>query len=195
MKVLKSRKAAILITVVIAILATLLGVYRTSNKYTRDIEAMFYDGVYLKSEGYTQPGIESHLNNAANAALGLATLMETYPELEFQVEKLKSARRGLLAAETISEKNIAFLEMRERYIDLDNASLNEGLNLGISERDIIAVSQYDSTFFGALNALSASGYNDEVMEYLNSRSFLTRLLVVFTPAREPEYFITPGITR
>ena len=185
MRLLVNRKFAVLITVAVAVLATLFGVYRTSARYTRKIEALFYDGVYLRDEGYTQPGIEAHLENSANAALGFAAFMDKYPEFAPQAEELIFARRELLAAKGIGEKSAAYLEMSRLFYAL----FFKQLDAYLPGRDVDAARRYYDTFYGAATAIFNSGYNDEVREYLDGRSFLMRFAGAFAPVREPEYFI------
>jgi len=184
MKLLKDRKIAIILTVLIAVLATMLGVYKTSASNTRDIEAMFYDGVYIEDGSYTQPGINTHIGNVADAALGLATLL-SYPEFKTEAEALLSARRDYNASRRISDKNAAYKEMGDLITRLCNAAQNAGL----TERDMIAVAQYYSTYTGAAAAIKNSQYNTEVWKYLDKRSALMRTIGLFVPTREPEYFI------
>ena len=177
-----------MITVAVAVAGTLSGVAGTANRMTRDVEAMFYDGVYLKDEGYTQPGINAHLNEAANAALGLATIMRSYPELADKAEALITARRELIAAEKISEKRSASMEMWAGFYELTEAAGNVSSKTGISDSDMAAAFKYSDTFRGAYNAISRSAYNYRVAEYLNGRSVLTRFIGAFISAREPDYF-------
>jgi len=184
MKLLKNRKFVILITVVIVILATMFGVYRTSARYTREIENMFYDGVFLKSEGYVEQSINTHLENCANASLGLATIMENYPELASGAKDLLSSRRDLFAAGSIKEKSVAFSEMRELFIEL----LENSMLVELSMRDMEAASQYLSTFNGAFIAIASSSYNDRAIEYLDGRSALMRIIGLLVPVKEPELF-------
>ena len=186
MKLLKKRKFAILLTIIVAIIATMIGVYSTSVRYTRDVEAMFYSGVEHKGEGYTQPGISSHLDNCVNAALNLATVLEKYPELAGKSEDLLSARRDLLAAVKISDKSSAYINMRTAFNDL----LNAAVSVDLTERDMTATAQHFLLFNGAANAMSNSRYNEEVVGYLNGRSALMRFIGTFVPTREPEFFST-----
>lgn len=195
MELLRNRKIAILITVVAAILATLLGISGTANRDSRDVEAMFYNGVYLKDEGYTQPGIDSHLNNAANAALGLATILEKYPELESQAGELIRARWDLIASAGIGEKSAANLEMCDRFYNLLDATVNTWLSVPITDRDSDALAHYSETFRSASNTISSSRYNDEVAAYLGSRSFIVRVIGIIVPIKEPDYFTAPPIVR
>lgn len=174
-----------MLTIVVAILATLLGVYKTSVRDTREIEAMFNDGVYLADAGYKQPGIASHLNNCADAALGLATITEKYPELADISGELILARRELLSATDIRDKGYAYTIMTLYYYDLSMAALNANL----SERDMNAVEQYTTAYSGAQSAAIASGYNDEVARYLDGRSALVRFISAFVPAKAPDSFV------
>lgn len=185
MKLLKKRSFAILLTIVVAILATLLGVYKTSVRDTREIEAMFNDGVYLADAGYTQPGIATHINNCADAALGLATITEKYPELAGISGELILARRELLSATSIRDKGHAYSIMTLCYYDLYSTA---ALNANLSERDINAAEQYSSTYAGARSAVAASGYNGEVMRYLDGRSALVRFISAFVPIKAPDSF-------
>ena len=185
-KLLSDRKVAILITVVIAILATMLGVYRTSVRYTRNIEALFYDGVYLEDEGYREQSINAHLDNSAGIVLRLATLLESYPELTEKTEDLLSARRELIAAKDIKGKSLSYDKMRLLFVELTSAATR----VDLSDRDREAISQDVAVFNGASIAMIRSSYNDKVTEYFTGRSALARMLGAFTPNREPSFFLT-----
>jgi len=189
MKLLKDRKFAILITVIIAVLATLFGVYRTSVRNTRDIEVMFNSGVYLKDEGYTQAGISSHLNNCVNAALGLATIMENYPEYADRSRALELARGELIAAKSIADKSHAYAKMWTRFTELSTAVTSAPSYSSMPSRDSAAVNEYTKTLNSANWAIVNSRYNNEVFEYLDSRSSLMRAISLITPTQTPDYFI------
>ena len=184
MKLLGKRSIAILITVVVVIASTLLGVYNTSGRYARQIEKMFYDGVFLSDQGFTQPGINTHLENGANAALGLATLLEKHPELSKSTETLLSARRELMSADGVAQKEQAANKMRDGFIDLLDAARDADL----SERDKDAATQFYSVFNGALIAISNSRYNDVVGDHLNSQCALMHLAGNFVSAKQPHSF-------
>jgi len=181
MKVLGNRGVAVIITVVVLIFATLFGVYRSAGRVTREVEAMFYDGVYLREQGFTQPGINSHLVNCANAALSLATLMEGYPELSGRVEELLSARREFMAAESIMLKGSATREMRDSFIRL----LEAARGVDLSDRDKEAAAQLYATFNGALIAAFNSRYNEVAVERISSQSAILRYLGYSVGAKQP----------
>jgi len=184
MKLLGRRSIAILITVVVVIAATLFGVYNTSGRYTREVEALFYDGVYLKDQGFIQPGINSHLENCANAALGLATLMEGYPELAGYAESLLTARRELMSAGSVSAKERATREMTDGFTRL----LEAAGNVDLTGREKDAATQFDSTFNGALIAISNSRYNDAVSAHINNQNAVLRLIGYLLSADQPAFF-------
>jgi len=187
LKFLKNRKIAVLIAVVVAIIATLSGVYKTSGRDTRDIEAMFYSGVYLKDDGYTQASIDSHLRNSADAALGLATITEKHPELADKAKALISARRELIAAESISGKSAAYSGLVHCFDELFRAA--RSVDLADRESD---AAEYSSTFSSAGKAILGSGYNNMVMEYLDGRSPFIRIIGIFIPVRSPDTFELPS---
>ena len=189
MKLLKKRKFAILITVVVAIAATLFGAYRTAERQTREIEAMFYDGVYLKDQGYTQPGINSHLTNMANAALGLAVTLEKYHELEEYTDEILSCRRALIDSASISDMALACVGVYGSSLYLRN-KLDETETI-VTEKDNDAVVYYTATIYGAYISAFNGRYNDKVEEYLESRSAIVSLIGQVLPLKEPELFYYP----
>jgi len=184
MKLLKDRKFAILITVVVAVLATLFGVYRTSSRGAGRVEAMFFDGVFLQERGFTEPGIESHLENSADSVLSLTSVFGNYPELADKNEALVEARRNLLGASGVAGKSDAFFEMWKMYDSL----LDAAESVSLSERDSAAVSQLSESFRGALIAIRNSAYNDKVIEYRDGRSIFTVLIGGLVAAKIPSSF-------
>ena len=182
----KTRKFAIILTVAVAVIATLLGVRATANRYTREIEAMFFSGVYLNDDGYTQPSIDSHLGNCVNAALGLATIMENYPELKEESQALILAQRNLTSAKNVRDKSSANRVMRDSFLTL----IDKAGSVDLTDRDINAAALHYTTFKGALNAILNSAYNDKVTDYYDGQSAIMRILVPFTFASQPASFIT-----
>ena len=180
----QDRKLAILITILVTVLATSLGVYKTSAIYTKKVEAGFYDGVAPKGEGFTQPGINYYLNNCANEALNLATVMAGYPELSEKSEALLSARRELLTDGSIAYKQAAFRLMDSCFGGLADAAKGAAL----SDVDAKALSDYVSNYRGAVTVISSSAYNGTVTEYLDGRSPLMQSFSGLIPMKEPAYF-------
>jgi len=186
-KIIKNRKFAVTLAIASAIVATLLCVVRTAAGHKRDIEAMFYGGVYLESGGYTEPGIIEHLNNGANAALGLSVITEKYPELSAKSADARSARQEVLSAPGISQKAAAWRDMSELFLELsDGLGSLSRRGLEVSERDLSAAEDYYLTIAGASQSISGSHYNDKVDEYYSRQSAIARAICVMLRAAEPE---------
>ena len=181
---LKNRKIAVLIAFVIAVLATLFGVHRSLSFLSGDIERMFYDGVYLDDEGYTQPGIDSQVSRYAAATLDIASVLVLYPVLSDSAEEVMQLRRVLLDAQSIGDKSLAFWTM-SRYV---NSLIQAAAGVDLSERDMEVVSVHSRTISGAEGFIREAAYNQRVSERWSEQSALARLIGAFTPVREPEMF-------
>jgi len=181
---LKNRKTAILITAIVAILATLLGVRGSLNRLARDVEAMFVSGVYLEDEKFTQPGIYAHLENRAASALALATALESYPELKAETENLLTARRGLMNANTIKDRYAANESLQQAFTALEE----KAGKLSLSGRDKETLEMHASDFSGARTAIMDSRYNAAAASYLDGVSILARILRPFVFVKPPQAF-------
>ena len=182
MKLLKNRKFAVLIAIIVMVLATLIGVRGSLIRLVRDVEAMFYDGVYLEEGGYKQPGINSHLENRARAALDLATVMKNNPGLNAEVEVLLSVRQELISAESITEKLAANKRLQTAFSALaDKAQRNE-----LSEREIDALNHHTPTFNGAQTAIENSQYSQKAAAYMDDASFIAKILRPFLFVKPPQ---------
>jgi hypothetical protein len=179
-----NRRIAILLTVVVAVVATLFGVHRSLTRASRDIERMFYDGIYLKDDGYLRPGINAQLGNMAESALNVATLLQRYPKLEAKSESLLSARRELLRAHSIDGKSSACTKMGEALYDL----LISARDADLAEGDAAAVARYFSDYKGAEIYINFAPYNDKVVEYKNGKNFIASALGAFMNVKDPGYF-------
>ena len=173
-----------LIAALAVIASTLFGIYNSANQVTRQIEAMFYDGVYLADRGFTEPGINSHLENSADAVLGIVTVTEYFPELAQKTESLRSARRALLDAGSIAQKGSAALEMRAGFLELMAAADD----VGLTAHDWETLAHHSRTFTGAFTAISGSGYNEAAAERLAEQSAILRLISTFLSADTPDFF-------
>ena len=176
-----------MITVVVVIIATMLGVSISSIRYTKKIEALFFDGIYLKDEGYTQPGMYSHIRNCADAALGLATVMASRPEFAHETGALITTQQVLMDAFSLSNINSAYIRMTDSY----NILISAITGIELSEREITAIERYSSLLSGAQKAMVDSRYNSAVTEYMDGRSALMRVIGLFVPTKTPHFFDFP----
>jgi len=183
MTLLKNRKIAIIITVVVVLLAILFGVTRSLNRLATDIESMFYYGVFLEDQGFTQPALNSHLENLAQATLDSVSIFANHPELSNVAEDLRMARRELIDASNIMDKNEAFHNLDRAFLNFWDASLIE-----LSDRDLEARNQFIDTFNGATTAIQNSAYNDVAVSKWNNVSGFAQLLRPFLPVDPPQTF-------
>lgn len=184
MKLLKNRKIAIVITVIVVLLATLFGVGRSLNRLAANTERMFYDGVYLEGQGFTQPAINTHLENIAQAALDCASVFANHSDLYNQSEALRIARREFLDADGISEKFAAYVGLYDAFTAFFSAVETAGL----SDRDREIAAQFSSTFSGAVTAISNSEYNDRARNFMDGVSGFAQLLRPFAFVTPPQVF-------
>jgi len=184
MRLLKDRKIAILITVFVIVLATLFGVGRSLNRLARDVEAMFYDGIYLERDGFTQPGINSHLENITQAALDCSSMFANHAELSKESEGLMLARREMLEARSISEKYTAYVITQKAFSEF----ISKVNTVDLSDRDLVSVALYTDTFTGAMGAIESSSYNTRVRSYMDDASFITFFLKPFVFVNPPQAF-------
>ena len=173
-----------MITVVVVIAALTIGVYRSMTRLSRELETMFYDGVYLEKDKYTQPGIDSQIKKYSNAALGLATILNNYPVLTDRAEYALSLRQDLLNAVSIRDKSLAFRALSHHVSGLAQAIQNAGL----TPRDTEAVMQYFDTINGAETFIKNAAYDQIVSTRWNEQSSFARLICMLIPVKEPDLF-------
>ena len=190
MKIINNRRTALMITAAVIVVATLFGMHRSLSKEVRRIEKQFYDGVFLKTEGYTENSIESHLNNRLKAALGLVTVAANYSEVSEETAALRSARENLMNARGITEKYAANERLQKEY-DILASKLAE---LPLKKKDVADAAVYSSTFFGAQASIRNSGYNSLVSGFINGtlRAFPVNVLKNIAFVKAPEYFELEG---
>ena len=186
MKLLKNRKIAILITIIVVILATLFGISRSLNRLARDVEALFYDGIYLEETGQPQRSINHHLGNLEQTALDASFVFAGNPGLSNESEALRLARRDLLDARSISEKYVAYQSLHQAF----SVFFNKAETVDLSERDKDSLAQFRSTFTGATHAIQASEYNNRVRDFMGGSSIIAYLLKPFIFVTSPQAFGT-----
>lgn len=185
MSTLKKRSTAVLIAVVVIVIGTLFGVHRSVDGQTDKIEALFYSGVYITDEKYTQPSIDSQLKKRDTAALGLVTVANNYSGLKTLTNALQEARLALDNASTIPEKYTANEKMQAAYKSL-YASLTQQ-NLKANEKT--SSDSYASTLDGAQGVIEQSNYDGVVSDYIRTLdAFPVNILKNLAFVRYPGYF-------
>lgn len=186
MKMLRERKTAVLLTVAIAAVATLIGVYASLRRLTRDVEDMFYSGVYIEDQKYTEPSIYERLKDSAQAALNLATLLKNRPELADEAEALLSAQRWIHDAKSISALSEADAKMAAAFTDLLESAKKSELTV----REIEAIRIHQASFSGAHLSIADSAYNEKTEQYSRDVSLIAKLISIVLPVKPPQRFMS-----
>jgi len=184
MKFLKKRETAIIITIAIVLVATLYGVNRSVTRLASDIEDMFYDGVFFQDAGFTQPGLNSHLENSTTAALNVATMLLNYPELADKAESVLVVRRALIDEHTIAGRG----RLNQVFVNAFADLVNSAKDVNLAERDAEAVSRNLRLFMGAQANITDSRYHEKVAAFDSEISFIAQVFKIFLPVRSPEAF-------
>ena len=182
MKVLEDRKIAVFITVVIAVAATFFGVNKSLKNLYRDVEDLFYNGVYLVDQKYTEPAVYAHIEDCARNALGLATLLQDEPELARYAREVIEARRKLYDAKDIASISAEYSKMGISFDSL----VNTAQSVNLTEREIEAITQYNASYNGARGAVANSSFHEKTTQYSGSVSLIAKLVAVITPNKPPE---------
>ena len=182
MDFLKTRKTAIIITLITALLATVVAVQKTTTRLTRNIEAMFYNGVYLDSQGYLQPSIASQLNKIIDTTLNLTTLIRNNDNLSDASEALLQARKALIDASSIKNKEKALTQIDDALTVLNIAAQSSNLNEREREAFALHMQSYNGAKSFIINTLAPT-YNEKVDAYIAERSFIAALMSSVKPEK------------
>jgi len=180
MKLLKNRKFAVVITVIVVVLSTLLGVGRSLNRLAANTESMFYEGVYLEDRGFLQPPLNAHLENLTHLTLDIATTFANHPDLSNHADSIRYTRRSLSDATGIDEKFTAFAVLCSALHSFFYAAGD--IELDDTDSDTIAL--FSSAFTGMLIAIAENAYNsraDTFMDEVPGFSLLLSSVVSVTP--------------
>ena len=184
-KFFESHWGATLVTLLVIVASTLMNVNMKLGSKCQEVSDAFYNGVYVKSDGYTHKSISSQLDMRSSAANGIISIASGYEELEAETQALLVARTELIVANSISEKHAANKATQAAYDDLVAA-----MALVDTTEHSNALSTYMSNFTGAQKVIEASGYNEYVRQFTreNLDVFPTNYLVGIAGITPPELF-------
>lgn len=156
---LQKRSTAATIALIVILAATFLGMVRSANAAAAKVEKLFFTGVYLKTDKYTEPSIQQQLDKRAEAALGLLTVANNEDFLKADAGLLREAREAVLEADTIAEKYAANEKLEKAWRQLYE-------NLVVHADDVPdSVESYAATLSGAQGAIEKSHYNDAAGQF------------------------------
>ena len=192
-KFLTSRVGAIVLAVVIILLSTYFGVYRSLTVASGEIADGFSDGVTYTDESgntYLHKSIRSQLINRSEASINLASVADTFDEAALEANELRLAyneMRNLLYNDgTPSELCAADKTLGSAFNEL-YAILS---NLDLDTKDAKRIEEYKTEMDGAAGEIATSGYNESVREFSRTTLsvFPTNILKNICFVSEPELF-------
>ena len=192
-KFLTSRTGAIIITVVIILLSTYFGAYRSLTVKVGEISDGFNEGVYYTDESgnsYQHKSIRSQLINRSEASINLVSVADTFEDAKEDAEVLREAYnklRNLLYNDgTPAELCAANKELTVAFNALHSVLAGEALDT----KDAKRIADYKQEMDGAAGEIETSGYNESVREFNRSTLsvFPTNILKSICFVDAPELF-------
>ena len=181
MSVFKNRRTAVIITVILCLLALVIGVRRSVGRQAADILEQFESGVRSSSAGYTLPSVSAQLEARSNASLGLISLAAQYGELSEKSDAVRRAREALLDAG--SEANAALGSACDALVPLLEQQLTDA-------DKISALKDYAGIMSNTARLIETSGYNELVSDFRSNVLGLFPVNVLYRIAgvTVPDYF-------
>lgn len=180
----KKKGVAVISTVLIVIVSTLLSFNIRFGSKCQDITNGFYDGVYY--EGEFQESSASHLKKIIKAAEEISTIASSYDidvsHLDFAIENLNLGFR--YSADQVSYIHYCYADLMKQIKDMQS-QLRNNVNAENEE----ALAEYKSLIDAEVEALETTGYNESVREFMRDYGrFPVTFFADFADIRLPEYF-------
>jgi len=186
LKLLKNRKIAILIAVIVMIFTMLFGVHRSLSRLAKDVEDMFYDGVPIEGTNETWPSINQHLGNLTQSILDTSSMFANHEELSGEAEAMTIARRSFMDADSITDKYSAYQDIQKTSI----VFIEKAETFMLYERELITLLDFQTVFRGATRAIQNSEYNERARGFMDEASFIAVLLKPLVFVTSPQVFDT-----
>ena len=192
-KFLTNRIGAIIVAVIIVLLSTYFGAYRSLGIKVAEVADGFNEGVYYTDESgnaFLHKSIRSQLINRSEASINLANVADTFANAEEEAEALRKAYneiRDLLYNDgTPSQLYHANKKMDEAFNALYVILANEDLD----SKDAKRIVEYKTEMEGAAGEIETSGYNESVYEFDRTTLsiFPTNILKNICFTKTPEFF-------
>ncbi|MBR6951568.1 MAG: hypothetical protein IKH56_07535 [Oscillospiraceae bacterium] len=186
MSVFSKRSTAAVITVVLCVLALVIGVRRSVGRRAADILDQFESGVRSETAGYTLPSVSAQLEARSNAALGLISLSGPYGDLTEKADAVREAREALLSAGSISARSEANAALAAAC-----DALIPGLEAVLTDPDrISALKDYAGVMSNTARLIETSGYNELVSDFRSNVLGLFPVSILYRIAgvAVPDYF-------
>ena len=192
-KFLTTRTGAIILTVIIVLLSTYFGAYRSLSIKVAEVADGFNEGVYYTDDSgntFQHKSIRSQLINRSEASINLADVADTFKNAETEAEALRKTyneMRDLLYGDgTPSQLYRVNKKMDEAFNALYVILASEDLDA----KDAKRIAEYKTEMEGAAGEIETSGYNESIYEFNRSTLsvFPTNILKNICFVKAPELF-------
>lgn len=192
-KFLTSRVGAIITAVVIILLSTYFGAYRSLTVAVGEVANGFDNGVYFADESgdaYLHKSIRSQLINRSEASISLASIADTFEEAGEEADELRDAYNKL--------RDLLYNEGTPSQLCAANKTLDNAFNtlyttlsqVELDSKDAKRLAECKTEMDGAAGEIENSGYNKSVRDYSNETLsvFPTNILKAICFVDAPELF-------
>lgn len=182
----RKKSVAVLLTVIIVLVATLLSFNIRFGGKCKDVINGFYDGVYYNGE--VQESCASHLRKIIGASEGVSDIAKAYnidtAHLDYAIENLTMSFN--YSYDMMSHIYYSFTDLVKEEKDMQSRLKDKEL----TAEQIEALNNYTSIITNESLAIDTSGYNESVREFLrNYDRFPVSFLAPFANVHLPEYFM------
>ena len=187
------RGGAIIVAVVVVLLSTYFGAYRSLSIDARAVADGFSDGVEYKDgagDTYVHKSIRSQLVNRSEACLNLASVARNFAEVKAQEDALRAAANTM--------RDLIYTESGPRALYDANVKLESAFQALSSRLDDIEMDDRDRENVAAARLvmkesteiINESGYNESVRRFDRDTLsiFPTSLFKTICFIKEPELF-------
>ncbi len=186
MSVFSKRSTAAVVTVILCLLALVIGVRRSVGRQAAAILEQFESGVRSDAAGYTLPSVSAQLDARSNASLGLISLASQYGDLAEKTDAVRKCRETLLNADSISARSEANAALASAC-----GALIPDLEIKLTDPDkISALQDYAGIMTNTARLIETSGYNELVRDFRTNVVGLFPVNVLYRLAgvAVPDYF-------
>lgn len=192
-KFLTSRGGAIVVAIVLILLSTYFGAYRSLSVAVREVADGFSDGVTYTDESgntYLHKSIRSQLINRSEASINLASVADTFNEAAEEADALRKAYNNMRSL-LYNEASPAELCAADKEMGAAFDTLYDILyKMELDTKDAKRIEEYKTEMTGAAGEIATSGYNESIREFSRTTLsvFPTNILKTICFVDNPELF-------
>lgn len=193
-KFLTTRTGAVILAVIVVLLSTYFGAYRSLTVKSAEVADGFNEGVYYTDDSgntFQHKSIRSQLINRSEASINLASVADTFTNAKDEAEALRKTYNEM--RDLLYNNDGTPSELYRVNAELDSAfnALYDILSCeDLDAKDAKRIIEYKTEMEGAAGEIESSGYNESVYEFNRSTLsvFPTNILKRICFVKVPELF-------